>query len=86
MICKKCSLQNFSRGAGKCKSCGGLTLSRAFKYCGTCSQTKNICAVCEQPGTPAVTKLVTDGGESAHEFFDSGMVLSSGFPGDASKT
>ncbi len=85
MICKKCSLQNFSKGVGKCKGCGGLTLSRAFKYCGSCSQTKNLCAVCEQPGTPVVTKFVDESaGNSAQEFSDSGLVLSSGFPGENS--
>jgi hypothetical protein len=51
MLCAKCSLKNFSNGHGKCSGCGNATFSRAFKYCGPCSQTRNICAACSTPIT-----------------------------------
>lgn len=55
MLCAKCSLKSFSNGHGKCSGCGNATFSRAFKYCGPCSQTRNVCAACGTPTTPPRT-------------------------------
>jgi len=78
MLCAKCTLKNLGGGVGKCTGCGHVTYSRAFKFCGACSQARNVCAACGTPGAPVVTRLIGAVDDAAETFYDSSLVLSSG--------
>jgi len=60
MLCAKCTLKSFSNGHGTCTGCGNATYSRAFKFCGPCSQARNVCAACSTPLQPPRNKIVNE--------------------------
>lgn len=46
MLCASCASKFFSPGIGSCKKCKSATPSRGFRYCGSCSDSHEVCASC----------------------------------------